>query len=130
AVLFLAGAATVTLSLLRGQDRPVTPAPTPAAQPAAPARKPQAARLTPAQQDALLAAQRGAGWTSRMLTVKGQFLEGRRPALAQEVEGVHYVRQLHAAIALARAARFTGEAALAARATQAVLFLLEETSPE
>lgn len=137
AVLFLAGTATVTLSLLRGQERPVTPTPSPQAAPAAPAvsaatppRQPQPAKLTAAQQDTLLAAQRGAGWTSRMLTVKGHFAGGHRPALAQEMEGGHYVRQIHAALALARAARLTGEDGLAARATQAVLFLLEETSPE
>src|SRR5262245_61343017 len=100
AVLFLAGAATVTLSLLRGQERPAEPQ----APAAAPARSPQTPKLNPAQQEALLAAQRGADWTSRMLSVKGQFVEGCRPALNQQIEGVHYVRQLHGAVALARAA--------------------------
>ena len=60
AVLFLAGIATVTLSLLRGQERPVTPKsspPAPAATPSRPA--PPAVKLTPAQHETVLAAQRG-----------------------------------------------------------------------
>src|SRR5262249_1876454 len=130
AVLFLAGAATVTLSLLRGQERP--------AQNAAPAQTATLVQTTPAaaklraganltafQKEILLSAQRGADWTYRMHGVKGRFLEGRLPSVAQDVEGDHYVRQAYATIALARAARLTGEERLAARATQAVLALLE-----
>jgi hypothetical protein len=124
AVLFLAGAATVTLSLLRGQERPA-----PAGR-SAPPKAPDMAGLSPFQKEVLLAAQRGADWTFRMHGVKGRFLEGRLPAVARDVEGDHYARQLAAAIALARAARQTGEERLAARATQAVLALLEDTSAE
>jgi hypothetical protein len=43
------------------------------------------------------------------------------------MEGDHYLRQVGAAFALARAARFLGEARYAARATQAILTLLDET---
>jgi hypothetical protein len=137
AVLFLAGAATVTLSLLRGQERPAQPPSPPQAAPAAPP-----AQTTPSerlrkqykpnafQTEILLSAQRGADWTYRMHGVKGRFLEGRLPSVAQDVEGDHYVRQLHAAIALARAARFTGEERFAARATQAMLVLLEDAPPD
>jgi hypothetical protein len=133
AVLFLAGAATVTLSLLRGQERPAqTP---PAARTASPvqtaAAKPRAgSNLTGFQKDVLLSAQRGADWMYRMQGVNGHFHEGQLPAVARDADGDHYVRQLVATIALARAARSTGEERLAARATQAVLALLDAVKPE
>jgi hypothetical protein len=46
------------------------------------------------------------------------------------MEGDHYLRQAGAALALARAARFTGDERLAVRAAQALLVLLEETVVE
>src|SRR5262249_34344371 len=46
------------------------------------------------------------------------------------MEGDHYLRQAGAAFALARAARFTGDARYAARATQAVLALLGDTTTD
>src|SRR3954466_3874264 len=92
AVLFLAGAATVTLSLLRGQERPAQPPPP--AHSASPAQTAQTAPAKPRaltglngfQKEILLSAQRGADWTYRMHGVKGRFLEGRLPSVAQDVE--------------------------------------------
>jgi hypothetical protein len=77
-----------------------------------------------------LSARRGADWLYRMNGVKGRFLYGYLPALKLEMEGNHYLRQLAAAAALARAGRFTGEERYAVRASQAILALLEETVRE
>ena len=137
-VLSVAGFAA--LSLLRGQERPPAPPPWPVAPtppipprdpprsvaPAPPAR--DFSKLTPLQQDMLLSARRGAEWLCRMNTVKGRFIHGLDPALPDVVlEGDSYLRQAGAAFALARAARFLGEDRYTARATQAVLALLDET---
>jgi hypothetical protein len=84
--------------------------------------------LTPLQQQMLLVCQRGADWLFRMNGIKGRFLPGYIPALKQEMEGDHYLRQAGAACALARAARFTGEERYAVRASQAVLALLDDTA--
>jgi hypothetical protein len=102
----------------------------PAATPAtlAPAR--DLSRLSKLQQQVLFSAQRGADWLFRMHGVKGRFLPGYIPALKQPLEGDSYQRQAAAAAALARAARFCGEERYAARATQAVLALLEDTAPD
>jgi hypothetical protein len=78
----------------------------------------------------LLTAQRGADWLYRMNGVKGRFLPGYLPDLKQELEGDSYLRQVGAALALARAARFTGEPRYTARATQAVLALLDDTAQD
>jgi hypothetical protein len=75
----------------------------------------------------LLSGQRGADWLFRMNGVKGRFLYGYLPSVKAEMEGDHYLRQAGAAFALARAARFLGEERYAARATQAILTLLDET---
>jgi hypothetical protein len=83
--------------------------------------------LTPLQQQMLLTAQRGADWIFRMHGVKGRFIPGYLPALKQEMEGDHFLRQAGAAYALARAARFGGEERYAVRATQAILALLDDT---
>jgi hypothetical protein len=78
----------------------------------------------------LLSARRGADWLYRVNGVKGRFLPGYLPALKTEMEGDSLVRQAEAALALARAARFTGEERYAVRATQALLALLDETTTE
>jgi hypothetical protein len=159
-ILVLAGG--LTLSLLRGQERPTTtpkeaplPEPlirvvndniditvpdtaatvpdtaAPKAAPLPPAASPAKPRdfshLSPLQADMLGAARRGADWLFRMNGVKGRFLYGYLPALQTPMEGDSYLRQIGAAFALARAARFTGEERYAVRATQAVLALLDET---
>lgn len=109
-------------NLLKG--KPATPeslVPQPAATPSDPTK------LTPLQQQMQLSARRGADWLFRMNGADGRFVHGYLPALKTPMEGDHYLRQVGAALALARAARFTGEERYAARATQAVLTLLGET---
>ena len=143
AALILVSAATLTLSLIRGQERsPLPAASVPAPLPGLPVvqvpgtvKKPAVAKplrdvsgLGELPRQMLLAAQRGADWMYRMNGVKGRFLYGYLPALKQEMEGDHYLRQAGAAFALARAARFTGEERYAVRATQAVLALLDDTA--
>jgi hypothetical protein len=73
---------------------------------------------------------RGAEWLFRMNTVKGRFLPGFLPSVNAVMEGDNYLRQAGAALALARAARQTGNKAYAARATQAVLSLLDDTEAQ
>jgi hypothetical protein len=145
-VLLLALAAVTTFSLTRGQDR--IPATAPSAAPATtpPSASPATQTLTPTslsplaktpahdfsklgdlQKEMLNSCQRGADWLYRMNGVKGRFLYGYLPALKTEMEGDHYLRQVGAAFALARAARFLGEDRYAVRATQALLNLLDET---
>lgn len=125
-------AAPVTFSLLRGQGNtpppPTIEGPARAATPLATPR--DLSKLTPLQQQHLLTAQRGADWLFRMHGVKGRFMPGYLPALRQATAGDNYLRQADAAAALARAARFCGEERFAARATQAVLALLEDTAPD
>jgi hypothetical protein len=105
-----------------------TPAPNKLAAP--PARLPASvteAKLTPAQQQMLLNARRGADWLARMHDVKGRFLPGYLPALQRASEGDNLGRQATAAAGLARAARVMREEAYAVRAAQTILTLLEDT---
>jgi hypothetical protein len=149
-LLLFACLATLTLSLIRAQDGPPPALPTiisglpPAASAGAAGKKPAVpqagfraaaplrdlSRLTPLQQQMLNAGQRGADWMFRMHGVKGRFLPGYLPALKQEMEGDHFLRQAGAAFALARAARFTGEERFAVRAAQALLALFDDTVAE
>jgi hypothetical protein len=149
--LLVAISAPLTLSLIRGQEREV-PLPTiisgtsgtsslpPNGEPIQPASytapagatrpTPQGrdlSHLTPLQQQMVLTAQRGADWMFRMHGVKGRFVPGYLPALKQEMEGDHFLRQAGAAYALARSACFSGEERYAVRATQAILALLDDT---
>ena len=108
-----------------------TPAPTKPVAP--PARLPAAvteAKLTPAQQQMMLNARRGADWLARMHDVKGRFLPGYLPALQRASEGDNLNRQATAAAGLARAARVMREEAYAVRAAQTILTLLEDTIPD
>ncbi len=137
--------AAMTFSLTRGQDR-VSPARRPDAAPRPtpdkpPRELPPPAPLSPVskepprdfsklgilQKEMLFSCQRGADWLYRMNGIKGRFLYGYVPALKIEAEGDHYLRQVGAAFALARAARFLGEERYAARSTQAILTLLDDT---
>jgi hypothetical protein len=157
-VLLLVLVAVTTFSLTRGQERiPSGAAPSPPpdttnrdlpeskAPPSAPPTqtlapsplsslaKPPAhdfSKLGDLQKEMLCSCQRGADWLYRMNGVKGRFLYGYLPALKTEMEGDHYLRQVGAAFALARAARFLGEDRYAVRATQAILTLLDETVPD
>ncbi|MFO0930413.1 MAG: hypothetical protein U0736_25860 [Gemmataceae bacterium] len=146
AVVLLVSVTSVTLSLIRGQERPATASP-PAAAPAAPAATTPApaigtaatpatplkpardfAQMSKLHQQMLYAAHRGADWLFRMHGVKGRFVPGYLPALKQVMEGDNFLRQCGAACALGQSARFIGEERFAARATQTVLALLEETA--
>jgi hypothetical protein len=86
----------------------------------------------PAEQNPLLeqiqiTAHRGADWLFRMNGVDGHFATGQIPALNATLEGDHFLRQAGAALALARAARMTGDQNYADRATHSILVLLGDT---
>jgi hypothetical protein len=121
---------------------PGTPAipPTPPALPAAPAALPAnatgeltLARFDPLNtfpattQSAVRGAVLGSNWLARMSQSNGRFQVGLRPALRQPMEGDHDLHQAKAALALAQAARFTGNERQAAIAGQAILALLALT---
>jgi hypothetical protein len=82
---------------------------------------------SPFQEQIQFSARRGAEWLYRMNPTKGRFVPGLVSALNKVMEGDHYLRQAGAAFALARSARFSGDQEYAARATQAILVLLDET---
>lgn len=119
------------LSWSRGQDHPSRPAvkPSPPVQETS-SPAPDLSRLSPLQRQFYLSAQRGADWLYRANRSDGRFLAGYLPALQTVAEEDHYLRQVGAAAALARAARFTGNARHLARARQAVLTLLLDTKPD
>jgi hypothetical protein len=82
---------------------------------------------SPLQQQIQLSALRGADWLFRMNGPDGRFAPGQLPALNAEMEGDHFLLQVGAAVALARAARFTSDERYADRAIQAILVLMGET---
>jgi len=132
--LVLASAGFVALSLTRGQERPVPSARTSSAEAERSliplvAERPakDLSKLPQLQQQVYWSAQRGAEWLFRANGLQGRFVYGYLPALKTPMEGDHYLRQVGAAFALARAARFSGDKRYAARATQAVLALLGDT---
>jgi hypothetical protein len=69
----------------------------------------------------------GSNWMARMSQSQGRFLYGYVPALRQPMEGDHDLKQAQAALAMAQAAKFTGDDRQAAVAGQAVLTLLADT---
>jgi hypothetical protein len=93
-----------------------------------PAAPRDTSKFTQLQQQVDLSAQRAADWLYRMNGIKGRFLYGLEPTLNLRLEGDSFTRQISAAAALAHAARYTGEERFAARATQAILALLDETT--
>ncbi len=72
----------------------------------------------------------GADWLWRMNQPNGRFFPGINPTLKIAISEDPDLRQACAALALARAARFTGDEKLATRASQAVLVLLTLTKPD
>lgn len=78
-------------------------------------------------QTAVRAVVLGSNWLTRMNQPQGRFQFGYRPALRQPMEGDHDLKQARAALALAQAARFTGNERQAAVASQAILALLAMT---
>lgn len=147
-VLLLVLVGGMTFSFIRGQERasseqrqsapPSTPLsaasslPTPALSSSQPLVLTQGqardlSKLDEFSKEMLISCQRGADWLWRNNGVKGRFLYGYLPALNAVLDGDSYLRQVGAAFALARAARFLGEDRYAARATQAILTLLDDT---
>jgi len=124
---------------------PGTPAipPTPPLLPAAPAALPPSATgeaalsqfdplnaFPAATQTAVRSAVLGSNWLARMSQPNGRFQFGHRPSLRQAMEGDHDLMQAKAALAMAQAARFTGNERQAALAGQAILVLLAATKPD
>ncbi|MBA4064978.1 MAG: hypothetical protein C0501_14955 [Isosphaera sp.] len=72
----------------------------------------------------------GADWMARMNQPHGRFLYGYNPALRQPLAGDHDLAQARAAVALAQAAKFSGDERQAVLASQAVLSLLAATRPD
>lgn len=132
ALLTLFAGSLATWQLLQGQEVPATPAPVPPPPAVAAGPKPvrDLSRLTPLGQQMLRTAQRGGDWLFRANRPDGRFEYGFLPALQQKMDGDNYLRQAGAAVALAREARFTGDARHAAVARQAILTLLLETNTD
>lgn len=82
---------------------------------------------TPLEEQIFWSAKRGAEWLYRMNRRDGRFVPGHLPALGTVLSEDNFLHQAGAALALARAARFTKDQRYAARATQAILLLLEDT---
>jgi hypothetical protein len=136
-VLLLALAGGMTLSLIRGQERPASQRRDSA--PSLSSSRPLAltqgqardfTKLDEFSKEMLISCQRGADWLFRINDTKGRFLYGYVPDLKAALDGDNYLRQAGAAFALARAARVLGEDRYAARATQAILTLLDDTVVE
>jgi hypothetical protein len=85
-------------------------------------------KLSTAQRQLALSAQRGVDWLQRANRPDGHFIPGYVPALRTPLEGDHYLRQVGAALALARASRLFGDERPAAVARQALLTLLLDTT--
>jgi hypothetical protein len=75
-----------------------------------------------------LSAQRGGDWLRKANRADGRFIYGVVPSLKAALQGDHYLRQVGAAYALARAAQLLNEERYAAVARQAVLTLLLDTT--
>jgi hypothetical protein len=81
-------------------------------------------------QNSVRAVVTGANWLARMNQPQGRFLPGYRPALRQPIDADHDLKQAKAALAMAQAARFTGNERHAAVAGQSLLALLALTKPD
>ncbi len=90
--------------------------------------QPNLSKLTPLEKQIYWSTRRGSEWLCQMDGRDGRFVSGLLPSLGVAVEGDNFLHQAIAAMALARAARFTGEARYAASGTQSVLLLLADTT--
>ena len=109
-------------------------APTPPVARNAPAETPLArfdplAAYPQATQFAVRGVLLGSAWMAKMHQANGRFIHGYTPALRQPTAGDHDLAQARAAVALAQAARFSGDEKHAAIASQTVLALLASTKP-
>jgi hypothetical protein len=108
-------------------DQPPVPK-APAGVKAEAARNGDPIRNTPIYCQMDVALQRGAEWLCRANRADGRFSPGCLPALKRELEDHDYLRQVQAAGALGRAARYLKNERYRARAQQALLTLLADTS--
>lgn len=81
----------------------------------------------PVTQYAVRAVLLGSTWMAKMHQPHGRFVYGYVPALRQPLSGDHDLKQAQAALAMAQAARFAGDARHAAVASQTILALLAST---
>lgn len=88
------------------------------------------ANLAPLTRQMLLTTRRGADWLARMNGVKGLFSPGIEPAVREESTDTGWLGQISAAWSLNRAAQAFGDQKYEARALQAMLCALEETTPD
>jgi hypothetical protein len=126
-------ASTLAIGLAQPPAPPAPPVTAPPATPPAPAIESPLAGFEPlvafpqATQTAVRSVVYGSNWLTRMNQPQGRFTYGYRPALRQPMEGDHDLKQARATLALAQAARFTGDSRQAAVASQAILSLLAMT---
>jgi hypothetical protein len=85
------------------------------------------AAFPPQTQTAVRGVLLGANWMTRMNQAQGRFLFEYNPALRQPLMGDHDLKQARAALAMAQAARFSGDEKQAVIASQAILTLLAAT---
>jgi len=112
-----------------GQERPPSPSQPPPASPAKP--KPRdLLKMTAQQRHLYMSAQRGAEWLQRANKQDGRFVFGFVPALRIPMEEDSYLGQVEATFALARSAKFFGNAQAVAIARHALLTLLLETTAD
>lgn len=81
----------------------------------------------PSTQSAVRAVLLGGQWMSRMNQPQGRFLFGYDPTLRQPLLGDHDLKQARGALALAAAAKFSGDEKQVAIASQCILTLLAAT---
>jgi hypothetical protein len=128
AVILFGAASLTALSLGQEHTPPREAEKCPAVSAATKGRLSDLSKLSTAQRQLVLSAQRGVDWLQRANRPDGHFIPGYVPALRTSLEGDHYLRQVGAALALARAARFFGDERPAAVARQALLTLLLDTT--
>src|SRR5262249_52605431 len=129
--LALGAGSFAALSLTKAQNPSSSqspPSPPPPRQPESAAR--DLSKLSVLGQQMFLSAQRAGDWLRRANRPDGRFVCGYVPALKPQLEGAYYLRQVGAAFALARVARFLGEEHYAVLARQAILTLLLDTSQD
>jgi hypothetical protein len=69
----------------------------------------------------------GSAWMAKMHQPHGRFLHGYNPTLRQPINGEHDLLQSQSALAMAQAAKFSGDKQQAVIARQAILTLLSAT---
>ena len=107
-----------------GAQRPIAP-PAPADIPLS--RFLQLTDFPSTTQDAVNAALRGSTWMAKMHQPHGRFYYGYNPTLRQTMAGDHDLKQARSALAMAQSARFSGDKAQTAIASQTILALLAST---